>query len=412
MSQSSRRPFGSAWLWGAAAVAAVAVGIAGTVWLRPDRTEASSPAGAASGARALHLTVSSCGESWGSGGGRAAPGGAHSFTLVNGNVGDIEVQLQDVADGKVYLEIDGIGPGATGSGSAVLGNGRYRLVCFPADADPVAGPVVAVGGAPAGAALTPGVVPVTTNDLIPLAKEYGQWVSGRLPELQAEVRRLDVDARAGELDAAKRDWLTAHLSYEGLGAAYGAFGERGAAIDGVPASGKTALDDPGLTGFHKIEALLWAGTPAATVASATARLVSDVDALAADPGLDRIDPADLGLRAHEIVENAIQLELSGATDAGSHTNLATIDANLGGSAEALSLLAGLLRSRYPALADTQAALAASTRLVDGYRMADGSWAALSALSRPQREQLNASLDATAELLAPVAEITEPRKALQ
>lgn len=410
MSQSSGPRAAKPWLWGLVAVAVIVAGAVVGVALRPAATEASSAVGA-DGAGVLHLNISSCGESWGDGGGAKAKGGAHRFTFANGNTGDVEVQLQEVASKKVYLEVDGVGPGATGSGSAVLGAGTYRLVCYPADADPVAGPEVKVGAAPAGARLTPGIVPVTTNDLIPVAKAYGTWVDGRLPGLQAQVRRLDADARAGDLAAAKRDWLTAHLGYEGLGAAYGAFGDHDTAINGTPAAGRTARDDPKLTGFHKIEALLWSGAPATQLAPLTARLVTDVDALAADPGTDRIDPVDIGLRAHEIVENAIQFELTGETDAGSHTNLATVDANLGGSQEALSVLAGLLASRYPQLGDTQAALAASRKLVEGYRRADGSWTPLDALSRAQRQQLNASLDTAAELLAPVAEITEPRKAL-
>jgi len=415
MSQSSGPRAAKPWLWGLVAAAVIVAGAVVGVALRPAAREARSAGGTGGGAalhlNALHLNISSCGERWGDGGSATAKGGAHRFTFVNGNTGDVEVQLQEVASKKVYLEVDGVGPGATGTGSVVLGAGTYRLVCYPADADPVAGPEVEVGAAPAGAQLTPGIVPVTTNDLIPVAKAYGTWVEGRLPGLQAEVRRLDADAQVGDLVAAKRDWLTAHLDYEGLGAAYGAFGDHDAAINGTPAPGRTSLDDPQLTGFHKIEALLWSGAPAGRVAPLTARLVSDVDALAADPRTDRIDPADIGVRAHEIVENAIQFELTGETDAGSHTNLATIGANLDGSQEALSALTGLLASRYPQLADTEAALAASQKLVEGYHRADGSWTPLGALSRAQRQQLDASLDTAVELLAPVAEITEPRKAL-
>jgi iron uptake system component EfeO len=413
MSHSSRSRPGSPWLWGAIAIALVVVGIVIGMVLKPaagaGRLGAASAQSLPKGT--LQLNVSMCGQPWGTGAGSKAPGGAHTFHFYNGNIADVEVQLQNADTKKVYLEIDGVGTGALGTGSAVLGEGRYRFVCYPADADPVAGPSVSVAAAPASARLTPGVVPVTTNELIPVAKQYGQWVDGRLPALQGQVRALDADVQRGDLAAAKADWLTAHLDYESLGAAYGAFGDFDTAINGTPASGQTALGDPDLTGFHKIEALLWSGAPAAQLAPVTGRLVTDVDALAAAPGTDRIDPLDIGLRAHEIIENAIQFELTGATDAGSHTNLATLDANLGGSSEALSVLTGLLRSRYPALDDTQAAIASSRQLVESYHQADGSWVPLDSLGRAQRQQLNAALDKTVELLAPVAAITEPRKAL-
>ncbi len=48
----------------------------------------------------------------------------------------------------------------------------------------------------------------------------------------------------GDLTAAKTAWLTAHLTYETLGAAYGAFGDLDTAINGSPAPGHTARTDP------------------------------------------------------------------------------------------------------------------------------------------------------------------------
>jgi iron uptake system component EfeO len=396
----------STWLWGATVIAVVAAGAVVATLLRATPTQASSARDHAP----VELTISSCGGAWGTDSGAQAPGGEHDFTFENGNTGDVEVQLQEQSTKKVYLEIDGIGPGATGVGSVVLDRGRYRFVCFPADADPVIGPTVTVSAAPRGARLTPGVVPLTTNDLIPVAKAYGARVAARLPELHAQVAQLATDAARGDLAAAKTDWLTAHLDYETLGAAYDAFGDYDAKINGTPASGKTALGDTGLTGFHRVEALLWSGAPAAQVEASAHRLLADVTALAASHLTDRIDPLQVGLRAHEIVENAIQFELTGETDAGSHSNLATIDANLAGATQALSFLKPLMASRYAGLGSAEAALAASRKLVESYR-SGGSWAPLTSLGRAQRQRLNASLDSAAELLAPVAEIAEPRKAV-
>ncbi|MCL2515309.1 MAG: EfeM/EfeO family lipoprotein [Microbacteriaceae bacterium] len=403
------------WGWAVAAVGLIVCAVLAGTLLQPGEggsRGAGAGASAAASPTEIALDVSHCGSTWGAHGGTHAAGGAQSFTFVNGNTGDVEVQLQQVASKKVFLEVDGVGAGARHSAAVALGAGDYRFLCYPADADPVVGPTVTVGKAPAGAVLTAGVVPLTTNDLIPVAKKYGAWVKGRLPGLIAQLRTLDADVAAGDLARARRDWLTAHLTYETLGAAYGAFGAYDTAIDGEPASGRTALDDPSLTGFHRVEALLWAGRPASDIRPLTRKLVTDATALAASTTLDRIDPLQIGLRAHEIVENAIQFELTGQTDAGSHTNLATIDANLAGSQQALSELTALLDSRYAQLPQTERSLAAARALVETYRRADGSWVPLDSLARVQREQLNAALDATVELLAPVAEISEPRKAVQ
>jgi len=50
--------------------------------------------------------------------------------------------------------------------------------------------------------------------------------------LARETATLAADVRAGDLTAAKKDWLTAHLQYQTLGAAYGTFGEYDGEVDG------------------------------------------------------------------------------------------------------------------------------------------------------------------------------------
>jgi iron uptake system component EfeO len=384
----------------------IAVGIVLTVVARPAAVTA-----AAGDAHAYSISAATdgCGAGWGGGTASPVPGGTQTFTVTNGTVAGIEVYLQAVSSKKVFLDLESIGSGARATARVTLGSGRYRFVCLPADADPVHGPTVAVGAAPSDARLTPGIVPVTRNDLIPVAKAYGTWVASRIPVLRQQVAQLGDDSAEGDLSSARRDWLTAHVTYETLGAAYGAFGDLDSAIDGSPASGRTALNDPDLTGFHRVEALLWSGAPANAVQAAVAPLVAAVDQLATVFSDAEIDPLDIGLRAHEIVENAIQFELTGARDAGSGTTLATVDANLAGAARALEPLTGILGTRYDDLARTTTSLAASERLVESFRTAGGAWIPLAELTRSDRERLDASLGATVELLAPVAAICDIRR---
>ncbi|MCI0157004.1 EfeM/EfeO family lipoprotein [Leifsonia shinshuensis] len=348
---------------------------------------------------AVAAGLDDCGDGWGDGG-RAA-GGTAAFDVDNTTVGGVEVYLQAVDTQKVYLDLESIGAGAHAHARVTLGSGRYRFVCLPADADPVRGPTVAVGPAPRGSALTPGIVPVTRADLIPAAQAYGAWVASRLPALRRQAAAVAADAEEGDLAAARRDWLTAHSTYETLGAAYGAFGEVGDAIDGLPGHG--------LTGFHAVEAPLYTAAPASAVVGPAQKLVADIDRLIAAFPSAQIDPGDMGLRAHEIVEDALRDVLAGAADAGSGTELATIDANLSGARQALAPLHDILASRYPDLAATQQSITTTQTLVEGFRGADGTWTRLSALTTAQREHVDAALSETAELLAPVAAICAPRR---
>ena len=379
----------------AAIAALVVVASVLTIVLRP--VAASPNAGAAF---EIAAGLDDCGRGWGQ---AASPvdGGEQAFTVTNTTVGGIEVYLQSVDSKRVYLDLESLGAGAHATVRATLGAGRYRFVCLPADADPARGPTVIVGTAPPHSALTPGIVPVTRNDLIPVAKAYTAWVSGRIPALQRQVAALAADAEEGDLPGARRDWLTAHTTYETLGGAYDAFGDLGDQLDGLPRHG--------LTGFHLVESQLWNGTAAPVVAASARDLAGSVDRLQAQFAEAQLDPGDVALRAHEIVEDAIQDGLTGATDAGSGTELATIDANLAGASAALTPLKDVLAGRYDHTDAAAEALLAAQALIETHRAADGTWTPLAAVARPDRERLDAALSRAAELLAPVAAICDPRR---
>jgi iron uptake system component EfeO len=361
-----------------------------------------SPAAASDGLIHVEVGLNSCGVGW-----THPTGGEQRFEFSNTADSGTEVYVQNTATNAVYLDLEGLGIGAKQRATVVLGDGTYRMICIAGENSPITSTPVTIAHAGAVANPTPGVVPVTANDLLPAVAAYKGWITSQLPILEKKVVALDHDVRSGHLRRARKDWLSAHLSYETLGAAYGAFGDADTAINGLPASGSTALTDKDLQGFHKIEALLYTSARSSTIAPFTAQLITDVKSLAHDFPSDLIEPNDVGLRSHEILENAIQFELNGTTDAGSHTTLATIDANLTGTLAALKPISGLLASRYPKLAETRASIAASQKLLKSYDHS-GSWTPLQKLSFAQRQQLNARLDAAVELLAPVAAITTAR----
>ena len=126
------------------------------------------------------------------------------------------------------------------------------------------------------------------------------------------------------------------------------------------------------------------------------------------PGMEE-DLTDLGLRTHEILENALEFQLTGHDDYGSGTTLATTDANITGTYELLSILRPLLVPRYRGLPSVYTWLSRlRTLLLAGQRPA-GSWTPVSQLSSTQREQIDAAASQALEDLAPIAVITEPRR---
>ena len=76
------------------------------------------------------------------------------------------------------------------------------------------------------------------------------------------------------------------------------------------------------------------------------------------PGVEE-DLTDLGLRTHEILENALEFQLTGHDDYGSGTTLATTNANITGTYELLGILRPLLVPRYRGLPSAYAWLSAA-----------------------------------------------------
>jgi high-affinity iron transporter len=263
------------------------------------------------------------------------------------------------------------------------------------------------------------VVPISEKDLDGPLEEYRAFVTQHLSDLGGVTAKLKADVDSGDLASAKKDWLTAHLAYNGLGAAYGTFGDWDGKIDGradglpdaLPnvAGGKT--QDKDFTGFHRLEYGLWHGSSAASLAPVADRLDSDTHGLiAAWPKLD-FDPADLPLRAHEILENTLQFQLTGDVDYGSGTTLATADANLAGTRVVLNTLRPLVAQRDPAgLADIDTWLDRFGGVVDAAKQPDGTWTPVDQLAQADRQRLNGTLGALLEKLSVVPDLLEIRKA--
>jgi iron uptake system component EfeO len=330
--------------------------------------------------------------------------GMQVFQLKNEANSGAEVDLISPATGAVYGEVEALGPRTTRPMRVDLGSGSYEFRCIIADLDPFTGPVFTIGGHVTGAA---GIVPVTNNDLVPPAREYHAYVASGLVVLARQVRQLAADVQAGRLAAARSAWLPAHLTYERLGAAYDAFGDFDGEIDGRADGLAGGVDSPDFTGFYRLEYGLWHGQPASELQGPAKQLYRYVLGLQASWPASEIDLLDVGLRTHEILENALQFQLSGHDDYGSGTTLATTAANITGTEELLTVLHPLLVPRYAGLPQVYRGLAQLQRLLQAQHHG-GSWTSVSKLSMIAREQIDAACSQLLEDLAPIAVITEPR----
>ncbi|HZP30904.1 MAG TPA: EfeM/EfeO family lipoprotein [Acidimicrobiia bacterium] len=348
-----------------------------------------------------------CADAW-----HAPRSGVRTFTVHNDAHNAVDVELVGARAPRVFGSLEVVAAGASRDLVVRLPPGHYQWKCDFATGATLLSRAEAV----AGHSLR-GVVasePVTEDELTPVATDVRDRTLAALQQLAAETDGLRAAVVDGRLADARAAWLAAHLAYERLGVAYGTFGDFDARIDGRPDGLPGGVGDPHWTGFLRLEHGLWGGEALPGLATVATRLAADVHALiAAFPG-QFTDIRDVPLRAHEILENTLQFQLTGDADQGSHTVLATARANVDGTRAVLEALDPLLRSRAPKLA------AESTRVVDelaslldAYRRADGTWLGLADLTARQREMLDGRFGAVLETLAPVPDVLElPRDAGQ
>jgi iron uptake system EfeUOB component EfeO/EfeM len=335
-----------------------------------------------------------CGSGW------AGPAvGRQTITLRNTSPDTAQVYVIDPAQNLVYAEARDISPDSTRDLDTTLGSGRYALRCVFSNGPVLTSKAYQLTGTVAGAVA--GVPPMPDLDLDQPVVAYRAYVKAALPALAATTRQLAADVTAGDLARARIDWLPAHLAYERLGAAYNSFGDFDGAINGTTEGLVGGVHDPSWTGFFRIEYDLWHGQTAATIKPLTDQLRTDVAGLIADFPSEDIDPADLPLRSHEILENALEFQVSGANDYGSGTSLATTYANTQGTGGVLATIAPLIAARQPALLTAiEAGIATVQADLLGCRHAD-TWIAADQLPPTLRQKLDADLGALLEQLAVV-----------
>jgi iron uptake system component EfeO len=351
-------------------------------------------------ANLISVSNGGCGGSW-----HLASPGWYTFQIYDAAAEGGEVDLVNPANGAIYAEVNGLGPGTSSPMRLDVGSGSYAFRCLFDDYDPITGPAVVVGGHASG---TPAILPITSNDLIAPASQYHAYVAAGLNTLVSQTEALAADVRGGNLGAARGAWLTAHLTYEHLGAAYDAFGNFDQEIDGRPDGLVGGVDSPQWTGFYRLEYGLWHGQSASELTGVANTLAANVQALRTTWPSTEIILLDLGLRTHEILENALEFQLTGHDDYGSGTTLATTEANISGTLELLSILHPLLVVRYPGLPAVYTWLDRLQELLLQNKKPDGQWVPVSQLSLSSRQHIDSACSQALEELAPIAAITEPR----
>jgi len=348
----------------------------------------------------VQASRSHCGSGW-----NRATAGTVRLRVRNTDVNAEEVYVADGA-GKLYGELDPLGPGTTAVLTASLSAGSYHLVCSVNDGDPVRGPAVTVTGSATGAR---GVLPVTSADLAPRVIAYQRQVRTRLGVLQGQARALTAALRRGNRISAQAAWRTANRTWNTMGGAYEAFGDLGDAIAGNALGLPKGVHDRHWTGLLRIEYGLWHGQSPTALRRLGSRLEKDLNSLDTQLTTTQFDPLDVVNRTHEITEDTLQQTLAGHDDYGAHVELSDSLAQLEGTTELLNVLHPLLAPRYPDLPTVTSWIAKSRSDIQRQR----GWTVTppGGVASAGHRLVDADIAQLAELLTPIPTMLEPRVAV-
>ena len=360
---------------------------------------------AATAQHTIAVTDTRCGDGW-----KPSSSSTQSFEIVNKTRKTGEVYLLDDAGG-VIGEIEGLGPDVKRTMTVALPNGSYKWLCIMTDQPVLASDLKQVTGSTAPLA-DPAVLPASEEELAEPLAAYHAYVGPKLAALGTQIAALRTAVAANNIAAARSAWLTAQLTWQQVGAAYGSFEDLGDAIGGLPDGLPGGVNDPDFTGLHRVEYGLWHNQNAATLLPIVDALRADVTELSGKLPQVTIDPNDLALRAHEILEDALRDHLTGNTDQGSGASFAETYADLQGTRVVLDELAPLLNKRRPGLMpalrtqmDTLEAALLANRTASG-------WLTLNTAPLANRQRVNAAVNDVLETVSDVPDLLEVRSAAQ
>jgi high-affinity iron transporter len=381
--------------WRGAVLGVVALALAGSGYLA-----VSGPLDEASPAPII-VTATKCAPGW------AAPrSGLTVFTVKNTSKDTIYgIDLVGASQVLVYGDIEMLAPGTEDQMDALLPPGEYSFQCesfagatLESRVEQVSGPPV-IGAHP--------YVPVSSDQIQLATLSYRTGLTSWMGRLAVATDALRAAVDTGNLARARQLWLPAHLDYARLGAAYDTFGNFNDEIDGRPLGLIGGVNSPDFQGFLRLEYGLWHGQPVAELEPVANALDTAVHSLIKQFPQMLMPANDLSLRAHEILENTLQFELTGETDEGSHTNLATAWANVQGTQLALAAVAPLLQPNEPGLlAALRQGLDNMSTALGQFQQPGGTWAPLQSLTAAQREHLDGELGGLLEKLSAVPDLLE------
>jgi FTR1 family protein len=369
------RPRVRATIAGAAVVAAPIVLVAGTLG-----EEAGTSAAATAAHKTINVALTDAGCE------TASPrlaSGPTTFVVTNGGTSKV-TEAEVMQGGRALAEAENVTSGLEGQFSLTLQPGRYELRCPGAGRESTA---LVVSGRRAQTALDPALRRGVDGYRAYLERETASLVTG--------VEALDRALGSGDVAAARRAYAVARAPYERVEPVAESFGDLDPRIDA------RANDVPRSqwTGFHPIERRLWALDTTKGTAALADGLVANARELQRLVRGVKLEPAQVGNGANELLGEVSKSKITGEEERYSHLDLLDFDANVDGARAAFDAIRPALAGKDP---DLVSEIERRFGLVDAALRPHeraGGFVPYTELHRPEVRRLSEVIDALAEPLS-------------
>jgi len=189
---------------------------------------------------------------------------------------------------------------------------------------------------------TPAMAEVSALDLVQPISDYKLYVAEHLALLVDNTKTFTDAVKAGDIEEAKKLFGSTRIDYETIEPIAELFSDLDASIDSRADDHEQAEQDPGFTGFHRIEYGLFAENSTEGLDAFADKLMQDVTDLN-NRITDLTFPPDVVVGgAAALMEEVAATKISGEEDRYSHTDLWDFKGNFDGSRKIFDLVKPLL----------------------------------------------------------------------
>ena len=242
--------------------------------------------------------------------------------------------------------------------------------------------------------------PPSPLDLVEPIAKYKIYVTGEVDQLVAHTRDFTAAVKAGDLKKAQALYAPSRVFYERIEPIAELFSDLDGSIDSRADDHDKKEQDPGFTGFHRIEYGLFDQKSTDGLGPIADKLLADVTDLQGRIKALTTPPDKVVGGAAALIEEVAATKISGEEDRYSHTDLYDFQANVDGAKKIVDLLRPILEKSDKALL---AKVEANFKTVDGilakYKTKDGGFETYDKVTDADRNALKGPVTTLAEDLS-------------